>query len=163
MTAAAAVAMTAGAALAASPTLDAVKQRGRLICGINVGLAGFAVPDDKGVWRGFEVDFCRAVGAAVLGDPDRVTYKPLTGKTRFPALQSGEVDLLARITTWTLKRDVNLGFDFVGITFYDGQGFLDTQGSRRRRARGSSTALRCASRPARRPSSTSPISSAPTA
>ena len=124
MAAAAAVAMTAGAALAASPTLDAVKQRGRLICGINVGLAGFAVPDDKGVWRGFEVDFCRAVGAAVLGDPDRVAYKPLTGKTRFPALQSGEVDLLARITTWTFKRDVNLGFEFIGVTFYDGQGFL---------------------------------------
>ncbi len=122
--AAAALAMTAGAALAASSTLDAVKQRGRLICGINVGLAGFAVPDDKGVWRGFEVDFCRAVGAAVFGDPDRVAYKPLTGKTRFPALQSGEVDLLARITTWTFKRDVNLGFDFVGVTFYDGQGFL---------------------------------------
>ena len=120
----AAVAMTAGAALAASSTLDAVKQRGRLICGINVGLAGFAVPDDKGVWRGFEVDFCRAVGAAVFGDPDRVAYKPLTGKTRFPALQSGEVDLLARITTWTFKRDVNLGFDFTGVTFYDGQGFL---------------------------------------
>ena len=122
--AAAALAMTAGAALAASSTLDAVKQRGRLICGINVGLAGFAVPDDKGVWRGFEVDFCRAVGAAVFGDPDRVAYKPLTGKTRFPALQSGEVDLLARITTWTFKRDVNLGFDFTGVTFYDGQGFL---------------------------------------
>ena len=120
----AALAMTAGAALAASSTLDAVKQRGRLICGINVGLAGFAVPDDKGVWRGFEVDFCRAVGAAVFGDPDRVAYKPLTGKTRFPALQSGEVDLLARITTWTFKRDVNLGFDFTGVTFYDGQGFL---------------------------------------
>ena len=122
--AAAALAMTAGAALAASSTLDAVKKRGRLICGINVGLAGFAVPDDKGVWRGFEVDFCRAVGAAVFGDPDRVAYKPLTGKTRFPALQSGEVDLLARITTWTFKRDVNLGFDFVGVTLYDGQGFL---------------------------------------
>ena len=122
--AAAALAMTAGAALAASSTLDAVKKRGRLICGINVGLAGFAVPDDKGVWRGFEVDFCRAVGAAVFGDPDRVAYKPLTGKTRFPALQSGEVDLLARITTWTFKRDVNLGFDFTGVTFYDGQGFL---------------------------------------
>ena len=122
--AAAALAMTAGAALAASSTLDAVKKRGRLICGINVGLAGFAVPDDKGVWRGFEVDFCRAVSAAVFGDPDRVAYKPLTGKTRFPALQSGEVDLLARITTWTFKRDVNLGFDFTGVTFYDGQGFL---------------------------------------
>ena len=122
--AAAALAMTAGAALAASSTLDAVKKRGRLICGINVGLAGFAVPDDKGVWRGFEVDFCRAVGAAVFGDPDRVAYKPLTGKTRFPALQSGEVDLLARITTWTFKRDVSLGFDFTGVTFYDGQGFL---------------------------------------
>ena len=122
--AAALVAVIAGAAGAASPTLDAVKQRGRLVCGVNVGLAGFAAPDDRGVWKGFEVDFCRAVSAAVFGDPDRVTYKPLTGKTRFPALQSGEIDLLSRVTTWTFKRDVNLGFEFVGVNFFDGQGFL---------------------------------------
>ena len=122
--AAAALAMTAGAALAASPTLDAVKKRGQLICGTNTGLAGFAAPDDKGVWTGFDVDVCRAVSAAIFADPDKVTYKPLTGKTRFPALQSGEIDLLSRNTTWTFKRDVNLGFEFVGVNYYDGQGFI---------------------------------------
>jgi len=121
---AAAVALTAGAAFAASPTLDAVKKRGQLICGVNTGLAGFASPDDKGVWTGFDVDFCRAVSPAVFGNPDKVTYKPLTGKTRFPALQSGEIDLLSRNTTWTFKRDVNLGFEFIGVTYYDGQGFI---------------------------------------
>ena len=124
LSAAAVVAMTAGAALAASPTLDAVKKRGQLVCGVNTGLAGFASPDDKGVWRGFDVDFCRAVSAAVFGSPDKVTYKSLTGKTRFPALQSGEIDLLSRNTTWTFKRDVNLGFEFVGVNYYDGQGFI---------------------------------------
>ena len=121
---AAALAMTVGTALAASPTLDAVKKRGHLICGSNTGLAGFAAPDDKGVWTGFDVDYCRAVSAAIFGDPDKVTYKPLTGKTRFPALQSGEIDLLSRNTTWTFKRDVNLGFEFVGVNYYDGQGFI---------------------------------------
>ena len=132
--------MTAGAALAASPTLDAVKKRGQLVCGVNTGLAGFASPDDKGVWRGFDVDFCRAVSAAIFGGPDKVTYKSLTGKTRFPALQSGEIDLLSRNTTWTFKRDVNLGFEFIGVTYYDGQGFIarkeprhqERQGARRR-------------------------------
>jgi general L-amino acid transport system substrate-binding protein len=122
--AAVAVAMTAGVALAASPTLDTVKKRGQLICGVNTGLAGFAAPDDKGVYRGFDVDYCRAISAAIFGNPDKVTYKPLTGKTRFPALQSGEIDLLSRNTTWTFKRDVNLGFEFVGVTYYDGQGFI---------------------------------------
>jgi len=119
-----AAAVTAGSAAAASPTLDSVKKRGQLVCGVNTGLAGFAAPDDKGVYRGFDVDYCRAISAAVFADPDKVTYKPLTGKTRFPALQSGEIDILSRNTTWTFKRDVNLGFEFVGVTYYDGQGFI---------------------------------------
>jgi general L-amino acid transport system substrate-binding protein len=120
----AAVAVTAGSAAAASPTLDSVKKRGQLVCGVNTGLAGFAAPDDKGVYQGFDVDYCRAMSAAVFADPDKVTYKPLTGKTRFPALQSGEIDILSRNTTWTFKRDVNLGFEFVGVTYSDGQGFI---------------------------------------
>jgi general L-amino acid transport system substrate-binding protein len=91
---------------------------------VNIGLAGFSAPDDKGVWRGFDVDYCRALSAAIFGNPDKVTYKPLTGKTRFPALQSGEIDVLSRNTTWTFKRDVNLGFEFIGVTYYDGQGFI---------------------------------------
>ena len=122
--AATAVAVTASAAVAASSTMETVKKRGQLICGVNTGLAGFSAPDDKGVWKGFDVDYCRAMSAAVLGNPDKVTYKPLTGKTRFPALQSGEIDILSRNTTWTFKRDVNLGFEFVGVTYYDGQGFI---------------------------------------
>ena len=122
--AAVALAMSAGTVLAASQTLETVKKRGHLICGVNTGLAGFAAPDDKGVYRGFDVDYCRAISAAIFGKPDKVTYKPLTGKTRFPALQSSEIDLLSRNTTWTFKRDVNLGFEFVGITYYDGQGFI---------------------------------------
>ncbi|PPR62647.1 MAG: putative amino-acid ABC transporter-binding protein YhdW [Alphaproteobacteria bacterium MarineAlpha4_Bin2] len=119
-----AVAVTAGSVGAASTTLDTVKKRGQLICGVNTGLAGFSAPDDKGVWTGFDVDYCRAMSAAVFGNPDKVTYKPLTGKTRFPALQSGEIDILSRNTTWTFKRDVNLGFEFLGVTYYDGQGFI---------------------------------------
>jgi general L-amino acid transport system substrate-binding protein len=120
----AALAVTANVAVAASSTMENVKKRGQLICGVNTGLAGFSAPDDKGVWKGFDVDYCRAMSAAVFGDPDKVTYKPLTGKTRFPALQSGEIDILSRNTTWTFKRDVNLGFEFVGVTYYDGQGFI---------------------------------------
>lgn len=106
------------------PTLDAVRQRGHLICGVNTGLAGFAQPDSQGVWRGFDVDYCRAVAVALFNDPDRVRFIPTTAQARFTALQSGEVDLLARNTTWTLSRDTSLGFDFIGINFYDGQGFM---------------------------------------
>ena len=120
----AAVAVIASAVFAASPTLETVKKRGNLICGVNTGLTGFSAPDDKGVWRGFDVDYCRGISAAIFGNPDKVTYKPLTGKTRFPALQSGEIDVLSRNTTWTFKRDVNLGFEFVGVLYYDGQGFI---------------------------------------
>ena len=123
MTTAAAVGvLTAGAASA--QTLDAVKQRGAVQCGVTTGLAGFAAPNDVGEWEGFDVDFCRAMAAAVFGDPDMVNYTPTTAKERFTALQSGEIDLLARNTTWTFSRDVNLGFEFVGINYYDGQGFM---------------------------------------
>ncbi len=107
-----------------SPTLDAIRSRGSLICGVNTGLAGFAQPDSQGVWRGFDVDYCRAIAGAVLGDASKVRYVPTTASNRFTALQSGEVDVLSRNTTWTLSRDTSLGFDFTGINFYDGQGFM---------------------------------------
>ncbi|PZW45003.1 L-glutamine-binding protein /L-glutamate-binding protein /L-aspartate-binding protein /L-asparagine-binding protein [Humitalea rosea] len=111
---------------AQTPTsmLDTIRSRGNLICGVNTGLAGFAQPDSQGVWRGFDVDYCRAIAAAILGDGTKVRYVPLTAQSRFTALQSGEVDVLVRNTTWTLSRDTSLGFDFAGITFYDGQGFM---------------------------------------
>ncbi len=123
MTTAAAVAVL-GAGAAAAQTLEDVKERGTLQCGVTTGLAGFAAPNDEGEWEGFDVDFCRAVSAAIFGDPDMVGYTPTTAKERFTALQSGEIDLLARNTTWTLSRDVNLGFEFVGVNYYDGQGFM---------------------------------------
>ena len=107
-----------------SPTLDAIRSRGTLICGVNTGLAGFAQPDSQGVWRGFDVDYCRAVAVALFNDPNKVRYVPTTAQNRFTALQSGEVDMLARNTTWTLSRDTSLGFDFPAINFFDGQGFM---------------------------------------
>ncbi|MBJ6372957.1 amino acid ABC transporter substrate-binding protein [Sedimentitalea arenosa] len=112
------------ATAAAAGTLDDVKARGKLNCGVTTGLAGFAAPDANGEWKGFDVDVCRAVAAAVLGDPTAVEFVPTTGKTRFTALASGEIDLLARNTTWTFSRDVDLKFDFVGVNYYDGQGFM---------------------------------------
>src|SRR5690606_32677220 len=112
----------AGAAFAG--TLDDVKARGELICGSNVGLTGFGAPDANGEWKGFDVDLCRAVAAAVLGDPTKVKFVPTTGETRFTALASGEVDLLVRNSTATYSRDVDLKLDFVAINYYDGQGFM---------------------------------------
>lgn len=114
--------LAAGAA--AAGTLDDVKARGKLNCGVTTGLVGFAAPDANGVWQGFDVAVCRAVAAAVLGDPTAVEFVPTTGKTRFTALSSGEIDMLARNTTWTLSRDVDLKFTFVGVNYYDGQGFM---------------------------------------
>ena len=105
-------------------TLDAVRARGQLVCGVNTGLAGFAQPDSQGVWRGFDVEYCRGVAAAVFGDPNKVRYVPTTAQVRFTALQSGEVDLLSRNTTWTLSRDTALGLDFAATNFFDGQGFM---------------------------------------
>jgi len=105
-------------------TLGEVKGRGELRCGVNIGLAGFSAPDDKGEWQGLDVDFCRAVASAIFKDPAKVKFVPLSAKERFTALQSGEVDLLSRNTTWSMSRDTEQGLDFVGVTYYDGQGFL---------------------------------------
>ena len=105
-------------------TLDSVRSKGYLACGTNTGLPGFSQPDSKGVWRGIDVDLCRAVAAAVFGDASKVRYVPATTQQRFTSLQSGEVDLLSRNTTWSFSRDAGLGFNFVGINFYDGQGFM---------------------------------------
>ena len=109
---------------AAAGTLDDVKARGKLNCGVSTGVPGFEAPDANGVWQGFDVDVCRAVAAAVLGDPMAVEFVPTTGKTRFTALASGEIDMLSRVTTWTFSRDVDLKFEFVGVNYYDGQGFM---------------------------------------
>ncbi|HLS57668.1 MAG TPA: transporter substrate-binding domain-containing protein, partial [Zeimonas sp.] len=121
--------LTAGALLApavasAGPTLDAVKQRGALRCGVNTGLIGFSAPDSQGKWTGIDVDFCRAVAAVVLGDPNKVQFVPTNTQNRFTVLQSGEVDILSRNTTWTASRDATLGAVFAGTIFYDGQGFM---------------------------------------
>lgn len=107
-----------------SPTLDAVRARGILVCGVNAGLAGFGLADSKGVWHGIDVDICRGVAAAIFGDANKVRYVPTTSQSRFTAIQSGEVDVLSRNTTWTLSRDTSLGLDFTGINFFDGQGFM---------------------------------------
>ncbi|PQO22652.1 amino acid ABC transporter substrate-binding protein [Rhodobacteraceae bacterium WD3A24] len=112
------------AGVASAQTLEEVQERGELNCGVNTGLAGFAAPDANGVWQGFDVAVCRAVAAAVLDDPQAINFVPLTGQTRFSALASGEIDMLARNTTWTFTRDADLGFTFVGINYYDGQGFM---------------------------------------
>jgi general L-amino acid transport system substrate-binding protein len=109
----------------AGKDLDAVKARGKLICGVAAGgLAGFMLADSQGRWTGLDVDICRAVSAAIFGDSEQVKYMPVSPQQRFTALQSGEVDLLSNNTTWTLTRDTALGLDFVGITYYDGQGFM---------------------------------------
>src|SRR5258708_26980294 len=108
----------------AQSTLEAVTKKGFVQCGVNVGLAGFSQPDSQGVWKGIDVDVCRAIAAAVFGDASKVRYTPLTAQQRFTALQSGEVDVLSRNTTWTLSRDTSLGLNFVGVNYYDGQGFM---------------------------------------
>ena len=108
----------------AQATLGNVKSKGFLQCGSNPGLAGFGVPDAQGKWSGFDVDYCRAIAAAVFNDPNKVRYVPLSSKDRFTALQSGEVDILVRNSTWTMSRDTSLGLDFPSINYYDGQGFM---------------------------------------
>jgi general L-amino acid transport system substrate-binding protein len=105
-------------------TFDAVRARGVLNCGVTTGVAGFSNPDSQGVWRGLDVDGCRAIAAALFGDATKVRYVGTTSQNRFPALQSGEVDVLVRTTTWTLGREASLGFQFAGINFYDGQAFM---------------------------------------
>ncbi|HRD74550.1 MAG TPA: amino acid ABC transporter substrate-binding protein [Hyphomicrobiaceae bacterium] len=122
--AAAAIAFTGLASAQTKPTLEVVKARGAVACGVGPGTPGFSNPDDKGNWTGFDVDFCRAVAAAIFNDPKKVAFKPLTAKERFTALQSGEVDLLSRTTTWTAARDSAMNLAFVGVMYYDGQGFM---------------------------------------
>jgi len=117
------VALAAGGAQA-QQTLETVKKRGQLICGVSTSAPGFANPDAQGNWKGLDVDSCRAIAAAVFGDAKRVKYVPTTAKERFTALQSGEIDVLVRNTTWTMSRDTQMGFDFVSVNFYDGQGFM---------------------------------------
>lgn len=117
-----------GASAASAAVLDDVKAKGFVQCGVNTGLAGFASPDAAGNWTGFDVDYCKAVAAAVFGDATKVKYTPTTAQSRFTALQSGEVDMLARNTTWTISRDTALGFNFRTVNYYDGQGFMVTKG-----------------------------------
>ena len=112
-----------GVTAASAQTLKKVKDRGSLICGVSQGLPGFSNPDDKGNWTGFDVDFCRAIAAAVLNDAAKVKFTPLSAKDRFEPLKTGDIDLLSRNTTWTLSRDVAFG-NFAGVTYYDGQGFM---------------------------------------
>jgi general L-amino acid transport system substrate-binding protein len=109
---------------ASAGTLDTVKAKGFVQCGVNPGLIGFGNPDEQNNWTGFDVDFCKAVAATVFGDVSKVKYSPLTAKERFTALQSGEIDLLSRNSTWTMSRDTTLGLMFAGVTYYDGQGFM---------------------------------------
>ena len=112
------------ASYAHAQTLTTVKTRGVLNCGSNPGLAGFGLPDAQGNWTGLDVDVCRAIAAAIFDDPTKVKFVPLTAKDRFTALQSGEVDVLVRNTTWTSSRDTSLGLNFTGVDYYDGQGFM---------------------------------------
>ena len=119
-----AAAGTAHAESTGSATLDAVRARGQLVCGVEGSTPGFSIPDSQGVYRGIDVDGCKAVAAAALGDSSKVKYVPLTSTNRFTALQSAEVDVLIRETTWTLGREASLGAEFAGINFYDGTGFV---------------------------------------
>jgi general L-amino acid transport system substrate-binding protein len=121
---AATVAILALAGAASAATLDAVKERGKLVCGVNEGLLGFSAADAGGKWAGFDVDFCRAVAAAIFGDATKVDYVPLSAAERFEALKSGKVDVLSRNSTWTMSRETGMGLTFVGVTYYDGQGFM---------------------------------------
>jgi len=112
------------ASAASAQTLNSIKQRGVLNCGSNGTLAGFGSPDSQGRWTGLDVDFCRALSAAIFNDPTKIKFVPLTARDRFTALQSGDIDVLARNTTWTSSRDTSLGLNFTGINYFDGQGFL---------------------------------------
>ena len=109
---------------AAAQTLNTVKQRGALVCGVTQGLPGFSSPDDRGNWTGLDVDYCRAIAAAIFNDTTKIKFSPLSTKDRFTALQSGEIDVLTRNSTWTLSRDTSLGLNFAAVNYYDGQGFM---------------------------------------
>lgn len=119
-----AVGMLVSAPAFAGKTIDTIKQRGQMVCGVNAGLAGFSIADSQGNWTGLDVDVCKAVAASLLGDASKIKWTPLSAQQRFTALQSGEIDMLSRNTTWTLTRDASLGLHFAGVTYYDGQGFM---------------------------------------
>ncbi|HEB69961.1 MAG TPA: amino acid ABC transporter substrate-binding protein [Desulfobulbus sp.] len=119
-----AVFLMISASMASASTLEEVQKRDVLQCGVSTGLPGFSATDEKGNWKGLDVDGCKAIAAAVLGDANKVKYIPLNAKERFTALQSGEIDVLVRGTTWTLTRDTSLGLNFAGVNYYDGQGFM---------------------------------------
>ena len=119
-----AAALGFGGAAEAQTTLKTVQDRGSLICGVNQGLAGFAIKDDKGQWSGFDVDFCRALAAAIFNDPSKVQFVPLSAEQRFDALKNKQIDVLARNSTWTIGREGDYGVLFTGTTYYDGQAFL---------------------------------------
>ena len=130
-----AAAVAAVATLSATPahagkTIDAIKARGQIVCGNNPSLPGFAAADSQGNWTGLDVDICKALAATLLGDASKVKWTPLNASQRFAALQSGEIDVLSRNTTWTLTRDASLGLNFTGVTYYDGQGFMVTKKSK---------------------------------
>jgi general L-amino acid transport system substrate-binding protein len=120
----AAIALAVVASGASSQTLAAVKARGALVCGVNEGLPGFSYVDERGQWSGFDVDFCRAIAAAIFNDPNKVRLVPLSAEARFQALKDGKIDVLSRNSTWTIGREVAYGLAFVGVTYYDGQGFM---------------------------------------
>jgi len=122
-------ALVAAGAMATAPahagkTLDAIKARGQLVCGVNPSLPGFSAADSQGNWSGLDVDVCKAIAATVLSDASKIKWTPLNASQRFAVLQSGEIDVLSRNTTWTLTRDASLGLHFTGVTYYDGQGFM---------------------------------------
>ncbi len=119
-----AVVLGAASTAAGAATLDDVKAKGFVQCGVSQGLPGFSNPDSDGNWTGIDVDLCRGVAAAIFGDASKVKYTPLSAKERFTALQSGEIDMLSRNTTWTMSRDTTLGLNFAGVNYYDGQGFM---------------------------------------
>ena len=126
--ASAAVIGIAVAGVSHAATLDDVKAKGHVQCGVSTGVPGFSFTDEKGDWQGFDPSVCQAVAAAIFGDKTQVKYTPTTGKTRFTALRSGEIDMLARNTTWTFSRDTDLQLTFVGVNYYDGQGFMVPKG-----------------------------------
>ena len=126
----AAVATLSATPAHAGKTIDAIKARGQVICGVNPSLPGFAAADSQGNWTGFDIDICKAITATLLSDVTKVKWTPLNASQRFAALQSGEIDVLSRNTTWTLTRDASLGLNFTGVTYYDGQGFMVTKKSK---------------------------------
>jgi general L-amino acid transport system substrate-binding protein len=135
--------LAAGHAAHAGKTLDAIKSRGQLVCGVSSGVAGFSQADSQGRWSGLDVDYCRALAAGILGDPGKVKYVPLVSQQRFAAVQSGEVDILSRNTTWTLTRDASLGLTFIGIAYFDGQAFMVPAKSKLRSAKQLKNATVC--------------------